>query len=327
MLVAAHPEHRVVEFVEPVLVVPRPAHKLELVSRFGWRPLLTVITVTVISAHVSRISRSASLARRTEKAARKAASEARPAYTVDELAFATGVPSRTIRFYQFKGVLPRPARRGRVALYDDRHIERLRLVGELQDRGLSLRAVRHLLREDSQDARLLSGCLGVGESLEKPWSDDRPRTVGQDELEEVVGRRPPGTIASLIDFGVIERTQTGPAPSYRIASPGLLKVTLALQASGVDIETAVCAGDILRRCLRTAARELVDHFSRRAGRGFGRSSAPGEISAALDALRPLAGEAARLIFARQIEHALRKRSRSNGPRVSPRRRRRRDRAR
>jgi len=110
---------------------------------------------------------------------------------VDEVAFATGVPSRTIRFYQFKGVLPRPARRGRVALYDDRHIERLRLIGELQDRGLSLRAVRHLLREDSQDARLLSGCLGLGDSLEKPWSNDRPRTVGQDELEELVGRRPP----------------------------------------------------------------------------------------------------------------------------------------
>jgi DNA-binding transcriptional MerR regulator len=143
------------------------------------------------------------------------------AYSVDELAAATRVPSRTIRFYQSKGVLPRPARRGRVALYDDRHIERLRLIGELQDRGLRLRAVRHLLREDSGDARLLSGCLGVAESLEKPWSDDRPRTVNQEELEELVGTRPPGTIASLIRFDVVERLPARAAPSYRIASPGL----------------------------------------------------------------------------------------------------------
>jgi DNA-binding transcriptional MerR regulator len=243
------------------------------------------------------------------------------AYTVDELAFATGVPSRTVRFYQSKGVLPRPARRGRVALYDDRHIERLRLIGELQDRGLSLRAVRHLLREDSEEARVLSGCLGLGESLEKPWSDDRPRTVDQDELEELVGRRPPGTIASLIDSGVVERTQTGPEPSYRIPSPGLLKVTLALQASGIDVETAVRAGDILRRRLATAARELVEHFSKRAGRGFGRSSAPDEIGAALEALRPIAGEAARLIFARQIERALRQRTTSRRSRMSRRGRR------
>ena len=69
-------------------------------------------------------------------------------YTVDQLAFATGIPSRTIRFYQFEGVLPLPARRGRVALYDDRHIERLRLIGELKERGLSLRAIRRLLRQD-----------------------------------------------------------------------------------------------------------------------------------------------------------------------------------
>jgi DNA-binding transcriptional MerR regulator len=251
----------------------------------------------------------------------KPLSEALRGYTVDELAVATGVPSRTIRFYQFKGVLPRPARRGRVALYDDRHIERLRLIGELQDRGLSLRAVRHLLREDSVDARLLSGCLGLGESLEKPWSDDRPQTMDQHELEDVVGVRPPGTIASLVDLGVVERVRAHPAPAYRIASPGLLRVTLALQASGIDIETAVRAGEILRRCLGTAARELVDHFSRRAGRGFGRSGAADEIGASLDALRTIAGEAARLIFARQIERALRERNGSRGSGGSRRRRR------
>src|SRR5262245_18800226 len=153
------------------------------------------------------------------------ASEAARSYTVDELSSVAGVPSRTIRFYQSVGVLPRPARRGRVAVYDDGHIQRLRLVGALQDRGLSLRAVCHLLRADSEDARLLSSCLG----LEKPWSDDRPRTIGHDELEQLLGERPPRTIASLVDFGVVERTDASATPSYRVASPGLLRVTLALQ--------------------------------------------------------------------------------------------------
>jgi DNA-binding transcriptional MerR regulator len=246
-------------------------------------------------------------------------------YTVDELAFAAGVPSRTIRFYQFKGVLPRPARRGRVALYDDRHIKRLRLIGELQDRGLSLRAVRHLLREDSDEARILSGYLSLGESLGKPWSDDRPQMVGHDELAALVSERPPGTIASLVRFGVVDRDRNDPARSYRIPSPALLRVTLALQENGVDVETAARAGDILRRRLGTAARELVEHFAKRAGRGFGRTTASDEIGAALDALRPLAGEAARLIFARQIEHALRDFAadgRARAPKVSHRRRRR-----
>jgi DNA-binding transcriptional MerR regulator len=237
--------------------------------------------------------------------------DASPRYTVDQLAAAVGLPSRTIRFYQFEGVLPRPVRRGRVAFYDDSHVERLRLVAELQARGLSLRGVRHVLHHDSDDARLLRGSLGLRESLEKPWSDDRPRTVRHDELEDLVGDRPPGTIGSLVDFGVVQPAHTGPTPSYRIPSPGMLRVTLALGASGVDAETAAGAGNILRRRLGTAARELVDYFSKRAGRGFGRSSSPDEIGAALDALRPLAGEAARLIFARQIERALRERSESS----------------
>jgi DNA-binding transcriptional MerR regulator len=243
-------------------------------------------------------------------------------WTVDELAATTGVPSRTIRFYQFKGVLPPPTRHGRLALYDDRHLDRLRLIGELQDRGLSLRAVRHLVRQDSEDARLLSNCLGLGESLDKPWTDDRPRTVGRAELEALVGARPPGTIESLVRFGVVEHDRGGLASSYRVRSPALLRVTLALQESRVDIETAVSAGAILRRRLGIAARELVAYFAKRAGRGFGRSTDPDEIAAALDALRPLAGEAARVLFARQIERALRQRSDAGRPRTSHRRRRR-----
>ena len=246
-------------------------------------------------------------------------------YSVDELAFTTGVPSRTIRFYQFKGVLPPPARRGRGALYDDHHVARLRLIGQLQDRGLSLRAVRHLLHEDSDEARVLSGYLGLGESLGKPWSDDRPQTIGHDELAALVGERPPGTIASLVRFRAVDRDRNDPARSYRIPSPALLRVTLALQESGVDVETAVRAGDILRRRLGTAARELVAHFAKRAGRGFGRTAASDEIATTLDALRPLAGEAARLIFARQIERALRDfaaAGRTRAPKLSHRRRRR-----
>ena len=237
-------------------------------------------------------------------------------YTLDDLAFAAGVPSRTIRFYQFEGVLPAPVRRGRVALYDGKHMARLRLIGELKDRGLSLRAVRHLLDQDSGDARLLKSCLGLAEGLVQPWSDDRPATIGHAELAQIVGDERPGTIASLVEFGVVEREDGGAGVAYRIPSPGLLRTTLALQQSGVDIETAARAGGILRRHLGAAARDLVDHFARRAGRGFGSRTAPATIGPALDALRPFAGDAASLIFAREIERALRERFASRGSRRS-----------
>ena len=52
-------------------------------------------------------------------------------YSIDELAAHTGIPSRTIRFYQSKGALPTPERRGRKAFYTNAHVERLALIGAI----------------------------------------------------------------------------------------------------------------------------------------------------------------------------------------------------
>ncbi|MGZ6353720.1 MAG: MerR family transcriptional regulator, partial [Ktedonobacteraceae bacterium] len=38
-------------------------------------------------------------------------------HTIDELAHLSGMPSRTIRFYNTEGMLPPPTMRGRVAYY------------------------------------------------------------------------------------------------------------------------------------------------------------------------------------------------------------------
>ena len=48
-------------------------------------------------------------------------------YRVEELAKASGLPVDTIRFYQGKGLLPAPRRLGRLAVYGDAHLERLKL--------------------------------------------------------------------------------------------------------------------------------------------------------------------------------------------------------
>ncbi|MFN8542761.1 MAG: MerR family transcriptional regulator [Candidatus Binatia bacterium] len=226
-------------------------------------------------------------------------------FTIDELAAATGVSSRTIRFYQARGVLPRPVRHGRLALYDAGHVERLRLVGELHDRGLSLRVIRSLVRHGHEDARSLGGWLDDRERLGMPWTDDRPRLLSEAELAEVVGERPAGTIAALVRAGVVEREPAGAGPAYRIPSPGVLRIVLALEASGIAVATAVGAGEILRGRLREAARELVAYLATRVGRGFARGGTPDEIGTALEGLRPLAGDTARLLFTREVERALR----------------------
>lgn len=80
--------------------------------------------------------------------------------TIEDLAHASGVAFTTIRLYQHRGLLPPPTKRGRVGYYDAGHLARLRLIGELRDRGFSLAAINELV-DDWQHGRSLSDVLGL----------------------------------------------------------------------------------------------------------------------------------------------------------------------
>ena len=59
-------------------------------------------------------------------------------FTIEELSAASGVPSRTIRYYQSEGYLPGPKRLARRAIYSREHLERLqRIVAERSIKTLS----------------------------------------------------------------------------------------------------------------------------------------------------------------------------------------------
>src|ERR687890_407591 len=62
-------------------------------------------------------------------------------FRVDGLAARSGVSVDTVRFYQSRGLLPPPRREGRVAWYDDEHLERLARIRRLQARGLTLATI------------------------------------------------------------------------------------------------------------------------------------------------------------------------------------------
>ena len=65
--------------------------------------------------------------------------------TIDDLARRVQLPVRTIREYHTMRLLPPPERQGRLGLYGDRHVQRLRLITRLQRRGYSLAGIRDLL--------------------------------------------------------------------------------------------------------------------------------------------------------------------------------------
>ncbi|MDW7708826.1 MAG: helix-turn-helix domain-containing protein [Deferrisomatales bacterium] len=84
---------------------------------------------------------------------------AEPRYTIDELVEITGVSRRNIRYYVQEGLLDPPAGRGRGGFYYDSHVERLRRIRELQDRGLRLATIREHLagQEAREDPRVVEG--------------------------------------------------------------------------------------------------------------------------------------------------------------------------
>ena len=219
--------------------------------------------------------------------------------TLEELSDRSGVPPRPIRYYQGEKLLDRPERDrkdGRVARYGPHHVEQLRLIGELRDRGLKLPAIRTLLHERDASTRV-ADWLGLDDTLRGSWGQDAPRLMTRAELAEVTEPTPPGTQGLLEDAGLLVRQ----GDAWLVPTPGLLELTVRLIADGVDIDLVLQAGRILQRHLAKAADELIDLFVDATRAGFGRGSAPDTL---VNALRPAAGDAARVIFAQQLERAI-----------------------
>jgi len=72
-------------------------------------------------------------------------------FRIDDLAQLSGVPSRTIRFYNTQGLLPPPIMRGRVAYYNQEHLLVLSIIRELKEQqNLPLEVIKQLLEIRAQ---------------------------------------------------------------------------------------------------------------------------------------------------------------------------------
>ncbi len=71
---------------------------------------------------------------------------------MEQLASACDVSVDTVRYYQSRGLLPQPAREGRVAWYGADHADRIRRIRDLQRKGLTLAAIGRVVRGELADA-------------------------------------------------------------------------------------------------------------------------------------------------------------------------------
>ncbi len=232
-------------------------------------------------------------------------------YTIDELATLSRVPSRTIRFYQSAGALPKPIIRGRVAFYGQAHLERLEQIAMLQDRGLQIKAIRSVVEQAEKGEFSIQEWLGFHDQLSSPWAGDRPKIITDAELHAMLKEHRPGLAAELVRAEAIERR----GDAWLVNSPALLDLALRLERVGVAVDTARAASLLLRKHLGKLAQELTEFFIER-GDSLGE-----ELDRSYEELRPVSIEAVRVVFAREMERAVRKANESGAAATLTRRRR------
>ena len=225
-------------------------------------------------------------------------------YRIDELARESGTTVRNVRAYQDRGLLPPPRRSGRVGLYTDAHLARLRLIGQLLERGYTLGNIAELVSawERGQDIREL---LGLEAALVEPWSDEVAMTISLEDLNELFGDDQ-DALQEAVKLGLLEPEEAG--ESFRVPSPRLLHAGAELIAAGIPLDAVLNhARQLARDTDRIAARfvELVaaNVFEPYGDQPFPKKDVP-RLTDLLRRLRPLAQVTVDAYLARAMERRL-----------------------
>ncbi len=225
--------------------------------------------------------------------------------TIDELAREAGVTTRSIRAYQTSGLLPHPRLSGRVGVYHDGHLARLRYISHLQERGFSLAAIRDLLTA-WEEGRSLSDVLGFEDALTAPWTDEAPGRVDAEELRRLfpdIGDEA-GFVQRSVHLGLLEPEGDG----WRVPSPTLLRVGAELVAAGIPLSAVLDEHVLLRFDMARIAERFVALFEHHVWEPFVVAGLPSErlpeITAALRRVRPAAAAAVKAVFGQAMEAAV-----------------------
>lgn len=172
-------------------------------------------------------------------------------YRIEQLARTAGVAVDTIRFYQGKGLLDAPRRDGRVTWYGDSHLERLRRIRELQQRGFTLTVIQRFLAgelEPSDEALVAAVTRPVA-----------PQTFTLAELAERSGVAAP-LLASLEQAGLLVPVESGDQPLYPADDLEAIAAGMQLIAAGVPLGALLDLGKDYSAAVDRTARQAVELF-------------------------------------------------------------------
>ena len=190
-------------------------------------------------------------------------------YRVEELAAAADVRVDTIRFYQSKGLLPKPRREGRIALYGTSHLERLRRIRSLGDQGFSLAQIGRVLaeRDASEAPEPLLEAL-----VEKEVGE---RTYSQAELAREAGI-PEALVQAAVAAGLGEPVEIDGEVRFTGADLEMARSALVILGAGFPLDSLLAIAVGHARHVQGLANEAIDLFDdhvRKGGAGLGEDEA------------------------------------------------------
>lgn len=178
-------------------------------------------------------------------------------YRIDDLAREAGTTTRNVRVYQDNGLLPRPQRRGRVAIYTDRHLRQLRAITRLLGEGFTLKHITKFLTGLQRGQNLVDvlDLSDLEELVTAPWSHPEPRTMSLDELEERLGELDPTMLRRLTNQGLI--APTAEENVYSVTDVRLVDDFASLVARGMPLDILLKTSAAVDKKLDAAAREMT----------------------------------------------------------------------
>lgn len=207
-------------------------------------------------------------------------------YRIDELAQATNVTVRNIRAYQERGLLHPPRRQGRVAIFDDSHLSRLKIITSMLERGYTSSHITEMLGA-WESGRDLADVLGLEKALVPPRLEDAATTMTLAELRALAGDE--DSLLRYVDVGLVEID----GPKAVVRRPELLRSFAEMRGFGMSTESLVSLHIEVSKAVDDIARALVDEGIRQVGDRFLSLTDPsnaevGELVSTLTRFRELA---------------------------------------
>jgi DNA-binding transcriptional MerR regulator len=225
-------------------------------------------------------------------------------YRIDELARFAGTTSRNVRAYQERGLLPPPRKSGRVGIYTETHLARLRLITSLHDRGYTSAQITELIAGWEQ-GRNLGEVLGLEEALNSPWTDEIPTYLPTEQIRAFLSAdltAEPDLFDRIVRLGLLKPE----GDQCLVPSPQLISTVAELVGRGFPLGALLTLHEAISPAIDDVARRMVEAGSAHLIEEHGEAWLPrgvevGEVTELLQRLRQLAMSSVQGLLAHAME--------------------------